>query len=277
FWIARESTGSMRDAFTLFDQVASFSGGSIREALIREKLGLAGLEKIDELARACALCDQGLAMELVDAALSAGVAIEQLVVDLAGYYRALLLVKSGISRESILGCKPGDISPEVTGALDAARAAQALEILLDCYRDIRYSLSPRFELETAVAKLAWLRLWVTQAEMREAISGAREALGPRSPGGGSQAAARAPSAIQAPASASAAVPSRGFSADESEELSLSQGLRKLLGDKKNGSKAGAEDDEDEPAWSEALRKAEARAEEAPLDRVLRMIPGEIVD
>ncbi|MDR3060287.1 MAG: DNA polymerase III subunit gamma/tau, partial [Prevotella sp.] len=42
FWIAKESTGSLRDAYTLFDQVASFSDGHIREQLIRDKLGLVG-------------------------------------------------------------------------------------------------------------------------------------------------------------------------------------------------------------------------------------------
>ncbi|MDR0374567.1 MAG: DNA polymerase III subunit gamma/tau, partial [Treponema sp.] len=42
FWIARESTGSLRDAYTLFDQVVSFSDGRISSAVIREKLGLVG-------------------------------------------------------------------------------------------------------------------------------------------------------------------------------------------------------------------------------------------
>ncbi|MDR1618279.1 MAG: DNA polymerase III subunit gamma/tau, partial [Treponema sp.] len=54
FWIARESTGSLRDAFTLFDQVISFSAGHIRSALIREKLGLVGFDKLNDLAEACA-------------------------------------------------------------------------------------------------------------------------------------------------------------------------------------------------------------------------------
>ena len=38
-WIAKESTGSLRDAYTLFDQVVSFSEGEITAKKIRDKLG----------------------------------------------------------------------------------------------------------------------------------------------------------------------------------------------------------------------------------------------
>ena len=46
FWIAKESTGSMRDAYTLFDQVAAFSGDHITLQKIREKLAIAGFSAI---------------------------------------------------------------------------------------------------------------------------------------------------------------------------------------------------------------------------------------
>src|SRR5574344_1467215 len=54
FWIAREATGSVRDAYTLFDQVAAFSDGHITFEKIRDKLGLLGVDRINPLAEACA-------------------------------------------------------------------------------------------------------------------------------------------------------------------------------------------------------------------------------
>ena len=39
FWIAKEATGSMRDAYTLFDQVAAFSDGLISLEKIRGETG----------------------------------------------------------------------------------------------------------------------------------------------------------------------------------------------------------------------------------------------
>ena len=39
-WIARESTGSLRDAYTLLDQALSFSEGDVTLQKLKEKLGM---------------------------------------------------------------------------------------------------------------------------------------------------------------------------------------------------------------------------------------------
>jgi DNA polymerase-3 subunit gamma/tau len=177
FWIARESTGSMRDAYTLFDQIASFSEGTIRSSLIREKLGLIGLERLNELSEACAAHNTEQALLIIDEMLQSGVAIEQLVVDLAGFYRNLLLLKNDVTRESLLGFPPERFSQTVLSALDSIRLERALEMLLALYRDIRYSVSPRFELETVIAKLCWLSDWVSPLELKNAVAAAQQVLG----------------------------------------------------------------------------------------------------
>jgi DNA polymerase-3 subunit gamma/tau len=183
FWIAKESTGSLRDAYTLFDQVASFSDGNIRSALIREKLGLVGLDKLNALAESCAVNDTASAFAMTDEILEAGVALEQFVIDMAGYYRSLLLLKNGVTRESLLGYAPDRFSTTVLNAMDSIRLERALDILLCLYRDIRYSVSPRFELETAVSKLSWLTRWIPPPELRAAVMSVRDALGSRGTAG----------------------------------------------------------------------------------------------
>ena len=50
-WIAKEATGSLRDAYTLLDQVVSFSAGSITLEKIREKLGVLGIDELNEFVR----------------------------------------------------------------------------------------------------------------------------------------------------------------------------------------------------------------------------------
>jgi DNA polymerase-3 subunit gamma/tau len=190
FWIARESTGSMRDAYTLFDQVSSFSGGNIRTALIKEKLGLLGIEELNALADACADNNTADAFAVIDRVLEDGIAIEQFVIDLAGYYRSLLLLKTGITKESLLGYGADRFSVKIQQKLSLIQVEQGLSILLGLYRDIRYSLSPRFELETAVSKLCWLDKWVSPVELRNAVEAARSVLGaapPAPPAGTTQA------------------------------------------------------------------------------------------
>ncbi|MDR1470562.1 MAG: DNA polymerase III subunit gamma/tau [Spirochaetaceae bacterium] len=177
FWIAKESTGSLRDAYTLFDQVASFSDGHLRAALIKEKLGLVGLDNLNLLAETCVDGNSGEALTLVDGVIQGGVAIEQFVIDMAGYFRSLLLAKSGITRESLLGYRPDRFSGKVLAALDEARLEHALELLFGLYRDIRYSVSPRFELEAVIIKLCLLPRWVSPEDVAAAVAEAQAVLG----------------------------------------------------------------------------------------------------
>ena len=175
FWIAREATGSMRDAYTLFDQIASFSEGNIRAALIKEKLGIAGLEELNTMAEACAVNNAAAAFGVIDRILEAGITTEQFVIDLAGYYRSLLLIKAGITKESLLGYGVDRFS-KVWKKLSLSQLEEGLSTLLDLYRNIRYSLSPRFELETAVSKLCWLDRWISPTELRAAVETAKFVL-----------------------------------------------------------------------------------------------------
>ncbi|AEF80851.1 DNA polymerase III subunit gamma/tau [Leadbettera azotonutricia] len=176
FWIARESTGSLRDAYTLFDQVVSFSDGNIQSDIIREKLGLVGLDRLNEFADACAANDVAGALAKIDELIGDGVAVEQFVTDLAGYYHSLYLLKAGVTRESLLGYPPERFSAKVLEKLDTQKLAHAGELLFDLHRDIRYSVSPRFELETLASKLCWLDRWISPAELAEAVNRAGAVL-----------------------------------------------------------------------------------------------------
>ena len=195
-WIARESTGSCRDAYTIFDQVVSFSDGRIRTELIKEKLGLVGLDELNSFAEACAAGDFALSLSLLDTSLSAGVAIETFITGLAGYYHNLLLLKAGVTKEAVLGYPPARFSQVVLEKYDTIRLERAGELLYELYRNIRYSVSPRFELETLVSKLCWLEKWISRAELGHAVAKARE-LCASGPTEGEKATQAAPPPVQA--------------------------------------------------------------------------------
>jgi len=283
FWIARESTGSMRDAFTLLDQIASFSAGSIRSDLIREKLGITGLEKLNALAQACAANDAHSAFALTDEILGSGVALEQFVIDLAGFYRSLLLIKNGVTRESILGYRPALFSAKALETYDSIRLEQALDTLLECYRNIRYSISPRFELETAVSKLTWLNKWVSPSELKEALDNARGVLasGSYAGGGSAQTSIRKTSSAP-PAKAETQTPrANAASSNNGEERSLiDEFQRRIAGKGKAPLDEAEEDDADVPMWDNVreVRKVREEAANPPqVENVLAKIPGTVID
>jgi DNA polymerase-3 subunit gamma/tau len=278
FWIARDSTGSMREAFTRFDQVVAFcadASGSvhIRSDVIREKLGIVGIEQLNALADACADNNPPAAFALCDEILSSGVAIEQFVIDMAGFYRSLLLLKNGITRESLLGYRPALFSAKALEAFDSTRLEHALDILLDCYRNIRYSVSPRYELETAVSKLAWLGRWISPQELKAAVDSARGALAASSGAAGGGGNAQAQPTAKAPA----ATAQQAAPASSGGGRSLSEDFKRMLDAKKNGlpedadtSATDASADDDVPVWDIVKNPPE-------VDRVLSMIPGTIIE
>ena len=175
-WIARESTGSCRDAYTLLDQVLAFSHGNIRMGMIREKLGLVGLDELNEFAESCASGDLNRSLALLEDRLSSGVAVETFITGLAGYYHSLLLLKAGVTRDTILGHPAERFSKIVLQKYDAIKIERAGELLYSLYRDMRYSVSPRFELETLVSKLCWLDKWISPVELGSAVEQVRTAL-----------------------------------------------------------------------------------------------------
>ncbi len=175
-WIAKESGGSPRDAYTLFDQVVSFSEGKISAALILDKLGLTGLDALGGLFAAAAAGEAGAALAALDEILARGVSPEQFASEAAEYCRALLFIKNGISKASLLGAPAASYDAAALAGFTTEALERALGILLDLYRDLRYTVDPRFELELAVAKLCRLADYVSPGELARAVAAIRRRI-----------------------------------------------------------------------------------------------------
>ena len=176
FWIAREATGSFRDAYTLFDQVVAFSDNHITYEKIRDKLGLVGVERLNEIAEFCVDGNSKAALEKLDEITANGVSIEQFVSNFADYLRSLLLIESGITKESLLGQNIQRFSQKVLSSWNKMMLERALSLMLQLFRDIRYSVSPRYELELTISRLCWLTSYVSVTEVKTAIEQAKALL-----------------------------------------------------------------------------------------------------
>ena len=170
FWIAKEATGSMRDAYTLFDQVVAFSNGRITLAQIREKLGLVGVDRINGIMKDVLDRNQSASLDKVHELLARGMSIEQIIKDFSDYFRSLLLIKKGVKSENVLGEQIQSFPADIRNAFNEEQLESALDMFLNLYRDIRYSLNPRFELELAISKLSKLRYVASTASIIEQIA-----------------------------------------------------------------------------------------------------------
>ena len=177
FWIARESTGSVRDAYTLFDQVVSFSEGHITLDKIREKLGLIGMDQLNELMTFLVEEKQDESLELLDGILSGGVSVEQFVIDMAEYLRNILFIFHGVKKESLLGYTEDRFSSAVFENLNSRQIEWALEEVITLFRNIRYSLNPRFELELLISRLSSIRYHIDPKALLEELGRMKDQLG----------------------------------------------------------------------------------------------------
>ena len=178
FWIAKEATGSLRDSYTLFDKIAAFSGNEISLALIKEKMGLVGFDKINQLAECFADSSSTRALEILDDILASGVAVEQFVTELTEYLRNILLIKNNVNKESVLGYSASAFSAKVLDAFSAYQIEQALALVLQLYRDLRYSLSQRFELELLVTRLSSMKNFVSSTELVQRLEALKKGFVP---------------------------------------------------------------------------------------------------
>jgi DNA polymerase-3 subunit gamma/tau len=177
-WIARESGGSVRDAYTLFDQVVSFAEGEISAALIRDKLGLVGQDRMNALFGRFVSGDTPGALEDLNTILSSGVSPEQFIVDTVEYCRALLLVKNGITKESLLGAPLSSFDLSISETLEVEKIERLLSVFLTSYRSLKDSIDPRYELDLAVAKASHVSDYISPGELSRAVRALRQAIEP---------------------------------------------------------------------------------------------------
>lgn len=165
FWIAKESTGSLRDAYTLLDQVISFSEGNVTLEKILDKLGLVSFDRLNNLARLILNEETSEALLLIDEILEAGISIEQLVIDLTEYFRSVLFIKHGVKKESILGYPISQFPQDLIQGFTVFHLEKMEEVFFELFRNLRYSINPRYELEISLGKAVALKNYISPADI----------------------------------------------------------------------------------------------------------------
>jgi len=154
FWIAKESTGSLRDAFTLYDQIVSFSENNITLDKIKEKLGIIGIDELNTMCEYLSTGDSKNILEFLDDILYKGIAIEQLIIEFVEYFRNILFIKHEIKKENILTYPLENFSKIVLNNYSIFQLEITIELLLELYKNIKYSFNQRYELELTLIRLS---------------------------------------------------------------------------------------------------------------------------
>ncbi|MFT5471700.1 MAG: DNA polymerase-3 subunit gamma/tau [Kiritimatiellia bacterium] len=237
--VARGAEGGLRDAESALDQLISFCGDSITEADVLSVFGLISHRQLEDLVDAILDGNMSSILGIIANLDDAGRDLHRLLVDLMEFFRNLLIVLS-VGDKAILQ----DVSEEQTEGVrrlasktHAGRVLSVIDVLTDAEDRMKYALSRRSLLETAlircgraatVASLDEVLKYIT--EMRGQVSTMPMPAVPSSappapvapmaaPAAAAAAAPAAPRAKVAPAAASQK-PQQGKSPQEELELLL---------------------------------------------------------
>jgi DNA polymerase-3 subunit gamma/tau len=157
--LAQAAEGSLRDAFSLLDQVIAACGEQLEDNRVRQLLGVVPVRLLREVTEAIHAADARRVLELVSQLAAEGYELAHFCGEYTRYVRNLMVAKScGV--ESPLLQVPND-ERQALGELARLFSEEDLtrffQILLRTEGELRYSLEPRFHLEMGLLKLVHAR------------------------------------------------------------------------------------------------------------------------
>lgn len=153
--IARNADGAMRDALSIMDQCAVFSGKQVSEKTVLEVLGISGDQHLMEIGEAILKGEASKAIMVIDEIASGGKDINQFIKDLTAHYRNLLMTKILDKPENVI-----DMSQEGIKNLKKSGESFSNESIVRCIKylselenEAKWYSNPRILLEIAVVKM----------------------------------------------------------------------------------------------------------------------------
>lgn len=171
--IARGARGGMRDALSSMDQLISFRGKSLREEDVLAVFGLVSQKHLESLAAAILQHNIPGILQAIAEFDETGKDLERVLVDLVIHMRHVLV--QAYSPEGGLLDELPDIQAEVIREqahfVDPSRVSALLEKLIAAAEQLKYSLSKRTLLETALISAARTAHFATLDEVWKQVDG----------------------------------------------------------------------------------------------------------
>jgi DNA polymerase-3 subunit gamma/tau len=173
--VAIGADGGMRDAESMLDQLVAFCGDTIEEKDVLSVFGFTSRQKVSDLCEAVLSEDSSEALQLIHEQAEAGRDLTQLLGDLIGHLRNLLLAQAD----------PGGLEDElgrpVVEALQAQCAGVARERLLELIdlcaageQKMKWASNKRMYLEVTLLRAIQTVGQVTLGEVLQALTALRE-------------------------------------------------------------------------------------------------------
>jgi DNA polymerase III subunit gamma/tau len=155
-YIAKASDGSMRDAESILDQIASFSKGKVHLKDVIESLGMIDQEMLFRAADIVINKDAKAGIHLVDETLNLGKDAKQFLLEFLEHFRNIMIVKSGIASDDIINL-PKDSIDRIKKQADSLTQGDIfyiISVISNGLKMIKQLLPERIVFELSMIKLA---------------------------------------------------------------------------------------------------------------------------
>jgi DNA polymerase-3 subunit gamma/tau len=198
--LAQAGEGSVRDSLSALDQAIACCGDKLEAAQVRALLGAFSLDAMTQVTSALTAQDGGAMLALVDELERNGGSPQHFSRELARYLRNLLVTKIAGSASRLVTASPAERAEmaRVAANFSEEDLTRYLQISLDLFRELQFSLQPRFHLEIGLLKMVQAGKLVPIEEALASLD-KKTAESPR-PAASVKPAASAPPAFRAAAS-----------------------------------------------------------------------------
>ncbi len=155
FVIAQSGEGSVRDSLSALDQAIACCGNRIDAESVRALLGAYSINLMSQVTEALAETNGGRMLSIVDELERNGQNLQHFSRELSRYFRNLVVARIAGPDSRLIAASPRerDEMVRISSSFSEADLTRYLQIALDLFRDLQFSLQPRFHLEIGLLKM----------------------------------------------------------------------------------------------------------------------------
>jgi DNA polymerase-3 subunit gamma/tau len=153
--LAQAGEGSVRDSLSALDQAIACCGSTLSASDVRQLLGMFSLQSLETVAEALKNSDSGAMLGVVLELERNGHNLQHFCRELARYLRNLLVVRIAGKNTRLVAASAEEQErmASTATAFSEEDLTRYLQITLDMFKDLQFSLQPRLHLELGLLRL----------------------------------------------------------------------------------------------------------------------------
>jgi DNA polymerase-3 subunit gamma/tau len=153
--LAAAGEGSVRDSLSALDQAIACCGAKLDAAEVRALLGAFSLESLEQVSQALLASDSRQMLDVVDELERNGLNLQHFSRELSRYFRNLLVLRiAGMAPHLVAAsAQQREKMAAIAAQFSEEDLTRYLQLSLDLFRDLQFSLQPRFHLEIGLIRL----------------------------------------------------------------------------------------------------------------------------